>query len=89
MNPNLSEGKLQLYGQLKDNLNVKQEDYLVDVKNKHHRIALTKVRITSHNLAIETGRYGTQRISRNLRFCCYCNNGMIENEEQNVKLMIS
>ena len=58
---------------------VKQEDYLADVKNKHHRIALTKVRISSHNLAIETGRYGTQRVSRNLRFCCYCNNGMIEN----------
>ena len=35
----------------------KCEDYLHQVTNTRHRIALTKLRLSNHKLAIETGRY--------------------------------
>ena len=37
--------------------NYKCEDYLHQVTNTRHRIALTKLRLSNHKLAIETGRY--------------------------------
>ena len=37
--------------------NYKCEDYLHQVTNTRHRIAVTKLRLSSHKLAIETGRY--------------------------------
>ena len=37
--------------------NYKCEDWLHRVTNTRHRIALTKLRLSSHKLAIETGRY--------------------------------
>ena len=37
--------------------NYKCEDYLHQVTNTRHRIALTKLRLTNHKLAIGTGRY--------------------------------
>ena len=33
------------------------EDYLHQVTNTRHRIGLTKLRLSNHKLAIETGRY--------------------------------
>ena len=35
----------------------KCEDHLHQVTNTRHRIALTKLRLSNHRLAIETGRY--------------------------------
>ena len=35
----------------------KCEDYLRQVTNILHRITLTKLRLSNHKLAIETGRY--------------------------------
>ena len=37
--------------------NYKREDYLHQVTNTRHRIALTKLRLSNHKLAIETGHY--------------------------------
>ena len=37
--------------------NYKCEDYLHQVTNTRYRIALTKLRLNNHKLAIETGRY--------------------------------
>ena len=37
--------------------NYKCEDYLHQVTNTRHRIALTKLRLSNHKLAIETGLY--------------------------------
>lgn len=75
-------GKLHLYGEIKMNLHC--EEYLNQLKNKKHRHALTKLRISAHSLRIETGRYGINRIPRDERFCTYCEtNGSnaLENEE--------
>ena len=33
------------------------EKYLLDIKHKKHRQALTKLRVSNHKLKIETGRY--------------------------------
>ena len=39
--------------------NYKCEDYLHQVTNTRHRIALTKLQLSNHKLDIETGRYST------------------------------
>ena len=44
------------------------------------RIPLTKLRLSSHQLRIETGRYGNNRTEHNQRYCTICNNGDIEDE---------
>jgi hypothetical protein len=41
------------------------ELYLQCVNNVSHRIALTQLRVSSHNLFIETGRYSN--VARNMR----------------------
>lgn len=33
---------------------------------------LTKLRISAHSLAIETGRYGTTKLPADQRFCKFC-----------------
>ena len=61
--------KMDFYKTLKHNIGF--EDYLL-LKNEKHRNALTKMRISSHNLYIERGRYCTPPIPRCERFCMYC-----------------
>jgi hypothetical protein len=53
------------------------EPYL-NFLNDKYRIALTKFRLSSHSLAIETGRY--QNIPQHDRKCNLCNLNAIENE---------
>jgi hypothetical protein len=36
------------------------------------RRMLTKLRISAHSLAIETGRYGTTKIPADQKFCKFC-----------------
>ncbi|XP_048587031.1 uncharacterized protein LOC125570103 [Nematostella vectensis] len=57
------------------------EDYLTDVKNIDHRIALTKFRLSNHKLAIETGRYEKPYKQPNERKCLVCQTGKVEDEE--------
>lgn len=40
--------------------------------SKDLRRMLTKLRISAHSLAIETGRYGTTKIPADQRFCKFC-----------------
>ena len=54
------------------------EHYLDFITEKKYKIALTKFRLSSHDLAIERGRF--EHIERNNRLCRYCNLNMIENE---------
>ena len=54
------------------------EEYLNDVNNFFWRRELTRLRISSHKLLIERGRYC--KIERDQRICRYCNRGEIENE---------
>lgn len=54
------------------------EDYLSIVNINKYRIALTKFRISSHNLEIEIGRH--LNIPREDRKCKQCNMNVLENE---------
>ena len=56
----------------------KMETYLDQIKINKYRIALSKFRLSSHNLEIETGRHGN--IPRADRKCKKCNSDVIEDE---------
>jgi len=47
------------------------EPYL-DILPKKIRFYIAKLRLSSHPLKIETGRYGINRIERHERLCDYC-----------------
>lgn len=74
----VNHGKLDFYGTLKSAIVF--EEYLDLVKNPNHRRALTKLRISANNLAIETGRFGANRVPREQRICQQCTNGDVEDE---------
>jgi hypothetical protein len=56
------------------------EDYLNSITCIKYRKALTRFRLSSHNLKIEYGRHGCNRIYRQLRVCIYCDKHDIEDE---------
>ena len=66
-----SSPKLEFYNTLKKQFEFEQ--YLL-LPNHTHRNALTRLRISAHNLFIETGRYARPPISRDDRLCLYCKN---------------
>ena len=68
---------LEVYNHVKSNF--EYEKYL-DILPCNLRCYLTKLRLSSHSLKIQTGRYSTQRIDRNQRYCIYCNKHDIEDE---------
>ena len=72
-NPN---SKMFTYSKFKTTIG--REKYLSTVKKEKHRIAMTKIRLSNHKLAIETGRHN--KIDRENRICPLCTNG-VENEE--------
>lgn len=54
------------------------ENYLDFIQEKKFKIALTKFRLSSHDLAIERGRF--ENVNRDNRLCKHCNLNMVENE---------
>ena len=54
--------------------------YLDLIRSKCLRIQLTKLRLSSHSLRIESGRYERNRLDISLRTCQICNTGDIEDE---------
>ena len=48
------------------------EKYLILVKNSKHKIALSRLRLSNHNLMIEKGRHLRPQIERNNRKCFHC-----------------
>ena len=50
------------------------KDYLDVICVKKYRIALSQLRMASHLLYVETGRWGRNRIERHLRICTLCKN---------------
>ena len=54
------------------------ETYL-EIKNIEHRNAIRDIRISTHKLAIETGRYNN--VDKESRTCEYCSMGKVESEE--------
>ena len=71
-----NSSRLLMYARFKHEFEM--EHYLDFITEKKYKIALTKFRLSSHDLAIERGRF--EHIERNNRLCRYCNLNMIENE---------
>ena len=67
--------KLKTYSKLKTNIGI--EFYLNNIHSIEDRIAMTKLRLSNHNLMIEKGRHNN--IESENRVCPFCPN-MIENE---------
>ena len=70
--------KADCYKQFKSE--VKCEKYLQTVKNRKHRVTLSKLRLSDHILEIETGRHNVPITPRELRFCPHCIN-QVESEQ--------
>ena len=66
--------KMRTYRDFKTIDNYKCEDYLHQVTNIQHRTILTKLRLSNHRLAIETGRYMRPYRRPGERICPICKN---------------
>ena len=78
---NGSEPKLRTYAKFKREIEL--ENYLKIIKDPDRRSALTKFRISAHNLKIETLRYAKQnrqRIPPEERKCTLCNIDKVDDE---------
>ena len=53
----------------------------MEIENTKHALALTRFRISSHNLRIETGRYDQRKIKPEDRLCIYCRSQAVEDEQ--------
>ena len=62
--------KADCYKQFKSE--VKCEKYLETIKNRKHRVTLSKLRLSDHILKIETGRHNIPITPREQRFCPHC-----------------
>ena len=69
---NNETGKLRFYSKIVSNFVM--QTYLTFNINKYLRSNLTKLRLSAHSLAIETGRYCKPIIPANERFCFSCKN---------------
>ena len=66
---NDENSKLRTFGMIKCSIGL--EKYLKKVKkNLKHRISLSRLRLSSHRLMIETGRH--KKIAASERFCSFC-----------------
>ena len=68
--------KMRTYRLFKPIDNYKCEDYLHQITNTQHRIALTKLRLSNHKLAIETGCYSRPFKKPAERTCPICKKEM-------------
>jgi hypothetical protein len=71
-----NSNRLSFYSIYKHNFDY--EGYLDFISDNKYRISLTKFRLSSHNLIIESGRY--DNIPRDERLCKACNMNAIETE---------
>ena len=65
---NNENSKLKTFGMIKSSIGL--EKYLKKVKHLKHRISLSRLRLSSHRLMIETGRH--KKIAASERFCSFC-----------------
>ena len=70
--------KADTFKKFKDNITM--ERYLQVIKNRKHRVSLTKLRLSDHCLMIEEGRHKRPITPREERFCPHCP-GVVETEE--------
>ena len=70
-----AKNKLRTYRTFKNVFS--SESYLSNITNRSHRTALCKLRISSHDLAIERGRYKNLNVDERV---CACNGMTVEDE---------
>lgn len=75
---NKPDCKLRSYALVKDNICL--EKYLMIIKNREHRRAVTQLRTSAHKLHIETGRYTVPKTLAVNRLCPLCKQG-VEDEK--------
>ena len=51
------------------------------IHNVEQRIQYSNIRTSNHNLAIEEGRFGKEKVPIENRLCTFCNNSEIETEK--------
>ena len=71
--------KLDCYAKYKSD--IYYEPYLDQVSNRDHQVALTKLRVSQHDLEVERGRYTRPKKDRKDRTCRLCQSGKVEDEE--------
>ena len=57
------------------------EAYLLLLPNLKHMSTIARFRMSSHTLAIETGRHAKPKIAKEERKCTYCNLDDVEDEK--------
>ena len=57
------------------------EGYLLLLPNLKHMSTIARFRMSSHTLAIETGRHAKPKIAKEERKCRYCNLDEVEDEK--------
>ena len=75
---NMGGNKLRLYREFKSTL--AWENFLSWVTIRAHRIALSRLQTSCHQLEIEVGRHHKPPIPENERICKYCSTSSIDNE---------
>ena len=70
--------KLRTYKLLKKDYRI--EPYILSLENKNYQRALFKLRASSHQLAIETGRHSKEYVPVERRLCEYCSTSQIDDE---------
>lgn len=73
---NRPDSKLRTFAKLKTSIGI--ERYLIKCQNLDYRTAITKLRLSNHDLCIERGRY--LGLDKSERFCPFCPE-LIETEE--------
>jgi hypothetical protein len=76
---NKDDSKLRTYKLFKHNINI--ENYLVDRINVSTRKEFTKLRVSAHQLRLETGRFTKPKTPVDDRLCHFCNTRSVESEE--------
>ena len=74
---NTEKGKLRFFRNVYTTFELQK--YLTFCISKSFTLFLSKIRLTAHSLAIETGRYNKPFTPAEVRYCKYCLN-QIENE---------
>jgi hypothetical protein len=58
----------------------RMEPYLIDISDSKVRRSLSRLRLSSHNLHVETGRHCRPKTPLEQRLCLICNDGNVEDE---------
>ena len=74
-----TEGKLRIFRTFKQDYCM--EGYLLLLPNLKHMSTIDRFRMSSHALAIETGRHAKPKIAKEERKCKYCNLDDVEDEK--------